>query len=168
MTSITPEQLVEATKATIQAAKYCFLITISTSGHPNARLMQPHLLESDLTIWFGTSASSRKVREIRYDGRVTAAYHDPEETAYVTLLGSAEVVDDPDLQRTYWREDWLDFFPGGPETDDYLLIKFTPFRVEVLNFARDVVPRPYGLRPAVMVRAGETWVVLEGEDVTPK
>ena len=54
------------------------------------------------------------------------------------------------------------FWPAGPEGDDYVLIKFTPFRIELMSIYRNVVPDPR-LQPAVLVRDGEEWVVAENE-----
>jgi hypothetical protein len=33
--------------------------------------------------------------------------------------------------------------------------------MELMNFARDVTPEPFGLQPAALVRSGASWV-LEG------
>jgi general stress protein 26 len=159
MRLITPELVIEATKASMRSAQYCFLITLSRSGEPHARLVQPFEPEQDLTIWVGTWAESRKVREIQRNSRVTMAFHDKEDTAYVTLSGSAKVESDTTKRRMYWREDWIGFPPQGPEGDDYVLIKFVPSRIELMNFGRGILPKPYGLRPAVLVRSGESWVV---------
>ncbi|MFN8459693.1 MAG: pyridoxamine 5'-phosphate oxidase family protein, partial [Anaerolineae bacterium] len=103
---MTSEHLLEVAVATIKAAEYCFLITLSEAGQANARLMQPFEPEPDLTIWFGASPTSRKVQEIRRASQVTLAYHYAQENAYAILSGSAQVVDDLSLKRKYWRESW--------------------------------------------------------------
>ncbi len=159
MRQISAKQVLEAAKASIKSAEYCFLITLSASGEAQARLVQPFEPEQDLTIWFGTSPETRKVSEIQLDSRATVAVHDAKETAYVTLLGSAQVERDINKKRKYWREEWAAFTPGGPEGDDYVLIKFAPSRIELMNFARGILPKPYGLRPAILVRSGDSWVV---------
>ena len=145
----------------MRSAEYCFLITLSESGEPHARLVQPFEPEQDLTIWVGTWKESRKVGEIQKDNRVTLAFHDKEDTAYVTLLGSAQLEKDIKKRRKYWRRDWIGFLPKGPEGDDYVLIRFIPSRIELMNFGRGILPKPYGLRPAVLVRSGESWVVAD-------
>ena len=161
MRKITAERVLEAAKAGIKAAEYCFLITLSASGEPHARLVQPFEPEQDWTIWVGTSPETRKVSEIQMDSRVTLAVHDAKDTAYVALLGTAQVERDIDKKRKYWRREWVAFTPGGPEGDDYVLIKFFPSRIELMSFGRGILPKPYGLRPAVLVRSGDSWVVEE-------
>jgi len=161
METMTVDSLLEITRATIKAAEFCFLVTLSESGQPNARLMQPFEPEADLTIWFGTSPKTRKVQEIQRDNRVTLGYEYAPEGAYVTLIGTAQIEDDISKRRQYWRESFADFWPSGPESDDYVLIKFVPSRIELMNMAQEVAPAPYGLKPAILVRAGEAWVVAE-------
>lgn len=159
MASMTPEYLLEVAVATIKAAEYCFLITLSESGPANARLMQPFEPEPDLTVWFGASPKSRKAQEIRRASQVTLAYHYAQENAYVILSGSAQVVHDLTLKRKYWRQSWRTFWPGGPESDEYALIKFTPTQIELMNFAQEVTLQPYGLQPALLVKEDDRWVV---------
>lgn len=156
------EVWLEIAKGTIEGAEYCFLITQTESGWAHARLMHPFKPEQDLTIWFGASPRSRKVREIGRNNQVTVTYENPREHAYVTLLGHAQVESDIDVRRKYWREEWARFWPAGPVSDDYVLIKFVPSRIELMNLIRKVAPGPR-TQPAVLVRAGEAWVVAGDE-----
>lgn len=157
------EQLLGAARATMEASEYCFLITSGPEG-ADARLMQPFAPDEDLTVRFGTSKGSRKAREILAEGRAMVAYSDPTEVAYVVLKGTATLEGDPEQRRRYWREDWRTFYPGGPEDEDYVLIRFAPDRVELMNFTREVTPPPYGLRPAILAREGEAWRLAEEEE----
>lgn len=88
------EHLFAVAARTIRAAEYCFLVTLAASGQPHVRLMQPFAPEDDLTIWFGTNPQSRKIQEIQRDSRVALSFHHAAETAYVTLVGTAQMVDD--------------------------------------------------------------------------
>jgi general stress protein 26 len=161
MRPLTAEFLLETAKSCMKGAEYCFLITLGDEGEPNARLVQPFEPEEDMTIWVGTWSKSRKAKEIQKDSRVTLAFHDKEGTAYVTLLGKAQIESDTNLKRKYWREEWLGFLPQGPDGVDYVLVKFMPLRIELMSFSRGVLPRPYGLRPAVAHRSEDLWVVAD-------
>jgi general stress protein 26 len=163
MRRITAELLLETAKSTIKAAEYCFLITVGEKGEPHARLVQPFEPEEDMTIWIGTWARSRKVQEIQQDRRVTLAFHDKEGTAYVTLMGTAQIESDTKMKRKYWREEWIGFIPQGADGDDYLLVRFIPSRIELMSFSSGVLPQPYGLRPAVAVRSEDLWVVADDD-----
>jgi len=161
MSDASSQRLLETARTTIRSAEYGFFVTIGDSGTPNARIMQPYEPEEDFTIFFGASPRARKVRDLHRNPTATIAFFDPRETAYVTLQGTGEVVDDVSLRRKYWRVYWNDFYPGGPESDDYVLIKFIPRRIEMMNFAQKVMPQPYGLRPAILIREGPGWKELD-------
>lgn len=161
MKQLTIEQLLTVAKDAIISTSYCFLISISESGQPNARLMQPYEPDEELTIYLGTSPQSRKISEITSNPKVSLTYHSPRENAYVTMIGPAVIENDLQLRRKYWREDWRIFFPGGPDSDDYTLIKFTPQRIELMNLARNICQHPYGLRPCILLREDQNWVASE-------
>jgi general stress protein 26 len=158
---MTPEYMLEIVRDTIKAVEYCFFITLSESRQANARLVQHFKPEADLVIWVGTSSKSRKVFEILNQSHTTLTFQDDREYSYVTLLGSASVETDLNQRQRYWHDDSIAYFPAGPGGDDYVLIKFVPSRIELMNFTRGVTPEPFGLRPAALVKAGECWV-LEG------
>ncbi len=161
---MTPEYLLAIARDTIEVVEYCFLITCSESGQANARLVQHFKPEADLTIWVGTSSKSRKVREICNKSHTTVTFQDDREYSYVTLLGSASVEDDLNQRQRYWHDDSIAYFPAGPKGDDYVLLKFVPSRIELMNTARNVPSESSGLRSAVLVKPGEFWV-LEGNSL---
>jgi general stress protein 26 len=161
LAEMTTEQLLDAARATIKGAEFCFFVTIGTDGRPNARLMQPFDPEPNLTIWFGASPSSRKIKDLERGNQVTLAFYDAAETAYLTVGGTATVVDDLDSRRKYWRVFWNDIYPGGPEGDDYVLIKVVPDRLEMMNFTQKTMARPYGLSPTKLVGEEGSWKLAE-------
>ncbi len=82
----------------------------------------------------------------------------------MTLTGTASIEDDQARRQRFWREQFADFWPSGPEDDGYVLIKFVPARIELMNIAQGVAPEPFGLRPVILARTGPEWVVIENED----
>lgn len=162
MKQLTIEQLLTIARDAILATQYCFLITLGESGQLNSRLMQPYEPGEDFTIYIGTSPKSRKVSEIQGNNHVTLSYHNPRENAFVTLIGTATLEGDIDLRKNYWREEWRIFFPGGADSDDYILIKFIPQRIEIMNLARNISLKPFGLRATVLHRIDDRWE-LEAE-----
>lgn len=155
----TLEHLLEVSRDTILAAQFCFLITLDEDGVPNARLMQPFEPDGNLVIHFGASADSRKVLEILSDPRAVLAYGLPDQGAYVTLKGTASIVNDPEVSARYWRESFAEYWPDGPGAAGYAVIRFVPERIEVMNFQRKVAPDPYGLKPASLIRTSMGWEV---------
>ena len=162
--TMNPKHLIEITQATLKVAEFCFLITVNKAGQAEARLMQPFEPEPDLTIWFGTSPTSRKAREIQRDNRVTLGYTHSQAGAYVSLMGTASIENDTAKKQHYWRDDFAAFWPAGPLSDAYVLIKFVPTRIELMHIGQEIAPEPFGLRPVILVRTGEDWEIEEGNN----
>jgi general stress protein 26 len=157
MTSLSLEQILDAARETILEAGFCFMITLDDAGHPSARLMQPFPPEDDLSIYFGASSDSRKVREILADPRITLGYPLPDQGAYVSMAGEASLITEPAIKLRYWRESFAEFWPNGPQDEGYAVIRFEPQRIELMNFSKKIAPEPYGLKAAVLVRENGIW-----------
>ncbi len=118
-------------------ANYCALITVDASGRPQARVMDPFPPEGDMVVWFGTNPKSRKVRQIRRDHRVTLFYFDSEGVGYVTINGTARLVDDAKEKARRWKEGWEAFYPD--RENNYLLIEVTPEKLEIISEKYDII-----------------------------
>jgi general stress protein 26 len=154
----TPEEMLRAAREVMEAAPYCFLITVDGAGQPQARLMQQFPPEADLrAVWMGTHPASRKAAQIRANPRAALACSHAAGPGYVTLTGRARLEDDPALRRKYWRPDWDAHFPGGPGGPGYILIEFTPERLELVSGAHKTGVTPASPRPPALVRRGGAW-----------
>lgn len=128
-------------------ARYCGLVTLSPGGQPQARLVDPFAPEDDFTVWIATNPVTRKVKEIRDDGRVTLFYVDPKAQGYVTVIGKATLVHDPAEKARRWKDDWLALYKDKNRGDDYQLIRVAASRVEVVSYAHGVLNDPLTWRP---------------------
>jgi general stress protein 26 len=124
----------------IEASRYCALITGGTSGDSDARTVDPFPPDEDMVIWIGTNPRSRKVAQIRRNPRVTLYYFDREGQGYVTIHGTARVVNDPKSKAKWWKDDWKSFYPDRAR--DYTLIAVTPRRLEVISEKHRVLGHP--------------------------
>ena len=135
--SFSREGLITAARETMTNTRYCALITTGRDGRAQARTMDAFAPEEDMTIWLATNPLSRKVAEIRRNPRVTLYYFDRESAAYVTIYGTARLVNDKTEKAKRWKEDWKTFYPDRDKS--YLLIRVTPERLEVVNINKGVV-----------------------------
>lgn len=158
------EQMLSIARAIMKEADYCFFMSHGESGEINARLMHPFEPDGEFNIWLGASPNSRKVREILRQNRVTLAFINPRSTAYVTMVGTAGIDSTAELKRKYWRSYWSDMYPGGPDTNEYVLIKVVPERLEFMNFANAALPQPFGLKPNGLQRKDGVWTEVESRD----
>jgi len=130
-------KIVTAAKEIMMSAPTCTLITIDDQGRPRARAMDPFAPEDDFTIWLGTNPKSRKVGQIKNDGRVTLYYLDHDDSGYVMIHGNAKIIEDQVEKEKHWKEEWKAFYPN--KRDTFVLIKVTPEWMEVISNTRGIL-----------------------------
>lgn len=158
------EDTLVTARSIMKKSDYCFFISQGTHGESNARLMHPFEPDGDFNIWLGAAPNSRKVREVVKNNKVTLTFLSPTDTAYVTILGTATIENSKEKKQTYWRAYWSDMYPGGPEAEAYTLIKVEPYKIELMNFAKSVLPQPYGLKPFGIARKENLWILITSGD----
>lgn len=139
------DTLITAAKEIMETSRYCALITLDESGHPQVRTMDPFLPNEDMVVWLGTNIYSRKVREIDNDSRVTLYYEAPNGSGYAVIQGNAYLVDDPEKMEKYWKDEWDAFYPDKDST--FSLIKVIPKKLEIIYYS-------YGI-----TGSSKTWAV---------
>jgi general stress protein 26 len=143
-------QIIAAAKEIMQTAGYCTLITIGPDGQPQARIVDPFVPDSDLTIWIATNPLTRKVQEIRRDPRVTLLYFSAATFEYVTVIGTA-VVDTDSLHKVgRWKGAWAAMYKNQNRGEDYMLFRVKPSRLEVISMRRGMRNDPKTWRPVIL------------------
>jgi general stress protein 26 len=133
----------------LSLAPYGFVIT-TRAGVPAARLTEHLAIDDDMTVWIGTSPSSRKAAEITDDPAVVYAVESRDTLSYVSLTGRASIDDSPQRRRRLWRPHLEWFFPAGPDGGDFVLVRVAVERIELMSFSAGIHPGPYGLAPAIL------------------
>ncbi len=141
-------QLLSVAREIMTSSGNCALITQDQDGRARVRVMDPFPPENDFTVWFGTNPKSRKVTQIKNDPRVTLYYFDHKASAYVTIHGIAQLVDDPNEKEIRWKEAWKLFYPDKP--DGYLLIKVTSEYLEVISESHGITGDPATWKPPIV------------------
>ncbi|MEP1094048.1 MAG: pyridoxamine 5'-phosphate oxidase family protein [Cyclobacteriaceae bacterium] len=141
-------KLIRAAREIMFSAGTCALITLDEEGRPRVRTMDPFLPDSTMTVWFGTNIKSRKVDQIRNDPRVTLYYLDSDNTGYVMVYGTAELVDPKIEKEERWKVEWEAFYQN--KSEEYFLIKVSPEWIEVLSESRDILGDSITWKPPVV------------------
>ena len=126
------DSILKVAQIIIDSAKCKVLVTVDENGIPHAREMAPFPIEKDMKIWFGTFATSRKVKQILGNPSVAVFYYDANSQSYVSINGIARLVNDKEKKDKYWIEGWKVFYPDKDK--EYILIEVTPDRLEVCSF----------------------------------
>ena len=115
-----------------EASLFAFLATCD-SGQPRVRPVAP-IVEDDMSVWVATSTSSRKVKQIKQNPKVSLAFvQHPRGEKAATIIGEAEIVPDMEQKKRVWGlapYDLSQYFPKGPESEDYCVLKINIKKVE--------------------------------------
>ena len=109
----------------IKDTRFAMFTTRHANGHLHSRPMttQNSKVDEDDSLWFFMSRSGDPVADIGADPTVNVAYANPGKDSYVSVSGSAEIVDDADRKKRLWNKMNDAWFPGGPTDPDVALVR---------------------------------------------
>jgi general stress protein 26 len=143
----------------LKKSRYCFLITHSNRQWPSARMVQPVIDDDSLDIWIGTNPNLRKIKEIKNNPHITLTFGLDRYHANLIIYGTATIVADQAERKKHWLNSWMMFFPGGPESKDFVSLKIEPVEIELMSFKHHIVDEPFGLKPLRILKKNEGWQV---------
>jgi general stress protein 26 len=112
---------------------YCALAVIDEDGYPSASTLTISKADGINWITFLSGLGSNKAKRINKCNRGSVCINSP---AYnITLVGTLEVLTDPDIKKEMWQ-DPLGHFYSGPDDPEYCVIRFRTERYS-LFFADD-------------------------------
>ena len=147
--SVNRDSLLIAAREIMNDTHYCALTTMDSTGQPQTRTMNPFPMNPQMVTWFATSRTSRKVREIKANPKVCVYYADHVNAkGYVSITGTAEVIDDKELLLTMKRDYWS----GIPDWQNkFVLIKILPKTIDVINYKHGLNNDPNTFRAPSIV-----------------
>ena len=101
----------------------CMLVTRTEAGLRGRPMSNNGEVEYDGDTWFFSYRDTPKVEEISADPRVELAYIATERGTWLSIEGTAEVVEDEQRKRELWQKDLESWFESGPDDDRLVLIK---------------------------------------------
>ena len=109
----------------IKDIRYAMFTTRDGGGELHARPMttQNSELDEDSNLWFFMSRRGDTVADLSADPIVHVAYADPGDDRYVSVAGSATVVDDIAKKQRLWSKLAEAWFPGGIDDPDLALVR---------------------------------------------
>lgn len=104
----------------------CFISYIDSEGFPVTKAMlKPRQREGIRTFWFSTNTSSNKVKCFRDNPKASIYFMDRRYFRGVSLSGTVEVLEDPEVKERLWQEGDTLFYKEGVTDPDYCVLKFT-------------------------------------------
>lgn len=140
----------------IESIRFAMLTTRGSDGMLRSRPMTTQNTEADNPdagegLWFFMSRSSDPVSELSAEPRVNVSYADPGKDAYVSVSGSARIVDDLVIKQRLWSKMAEAWFPKGVEDPDLVLVSVEIDEAEYWNVKESKL-----VQVAKMVKAAMT------------
>lgn len=109
----------------VRDIRFAMLTTHHSNGHLHSRPVTTQNSELDDTdnIWFFMSRSGEPVADLTADPVVNVAYADPGADSYVSVSGTAMVVEDMAKKQQLWSKMAEAWFPGGVDDPDLALVR---------------------------------------------
>jgi len=109
----------------IKDIKFAMFTTRHGNGHLHARPMttQNSRMDEDSSLWFFMSRSGEPVADIEQEPEVNVVYADPDDDKYVSVSGTARVVDNLAKKEQLWNKMNEAWFQGGVTDPDLALVQ---------------------------------------------
>ena len=109
----------------IKDIRFAMFTTRHGNGHLHARPMttQNKRLEGDDSLWFFMSRGGDPVDDLKANPMVNVVYADPSSDTYVSVSGTATVLEDAGKKEQLWNKAAEAWFPGGPDDPDLALVQ---------------------------------------------
>ncbi|HEY0898362.1 MAG TPA: pyridoxamine 5'-phosphate oxidase family protein [Sphingobacteriaceae bacterium] len=122
-------QGLEKLKELAENVKVCMLCT-KHRDHLDSKPMSTISVDEAGDIWFFTEEFTEKVEQVEKDPQVCLAYSDPSKNSYLSVTGTASVINDKSKMEQLWNPILKAWFPQGLETPGIALLKVTPAHAE--------------------------------------
>lgn len=109
----------------IKDIRFAMFTTHHSNGHLHARPMttQNTRMDEDGSLWFFMSRAGETVADIETQPEVNAVYADPGADKYVSVSGTARVVESLAKKEQLWNKLDAAWFPGGAADPDLALVQ---------------------------------------------
>jgi general stress protein 26 len=107
----------------IGGLRVAMLVTMTAAGRLRSRPMVAQQVEFDGDLWFLTRRTTAKASEIRDRQQVNVSYVSPDDNRYVSVSGTATIVEDREQASALWNPSYQAWIPLGSRDPELILIK---------------------------------------------
>jgi len=103
-----------------------FISSVDENGYPNTKAMlAPVKREGIKTIYWHTNSPSMRIKQYRNNPKACIYFYDKRFFRGVMLKGIMEVVDDIEVKKEIWKDEFSMYYQGGMDGGDFIILKFT-------------------------------------------
>ena len=142
----------------IKDIRFAMFTTRHGNGHLHARPMttQNKAFESDDSLWFFMSKSGDPVDDLQREPLVGVVYADPSSDTYVSVSGTASVLDDAAKKEQLWSKLAEAWFLGGPTDPDLALVQVKVIHANYWDVKESKLVQLFAMAKAVVTRKPPT------------
>ncbi len=130
MKAQTHDENVAKLRELIKDIDFAMLTTVNEDGSLISRPMSTQQTEFDGDLWFFTSAPTGKTEDIARERQVNVAYAQPDKQRYVSVSGTALVLNDRAKMAELWSPVYKAYFPEGLDDPNLRLLKVSVRKAE--------------------------------------
>lgn len=145
----TRKEAIEKLNELIKDVQVAMLTTID-KGVLRSRPMQTQEFEFDGDLWFFSSTDTHKTDEIEKDRRVNVSYAAPNSNTYVSVSGTAEIVQDKAKIEEFWNPIYKAWFPEGLDDPTLCLLKIEVEQAEYWDSSSSTLVQVAGFVKALV------------------
>ena len=149
----------------IKDTRFAMFTTRHSNGHLHSRPMttQNSKVDEDDSLWFFMSKKGDPVADFEADPTVNVAYANPSKDQYVSVSGTAALVNDNEKKRQLWCKMAEAWFPGGPNDPDLALVQVQITHASYWDVKESKIVQLYEMAKAAMTGKPPTDLGRHGE-----
>ena len=103
-----------------------FISSIDENGFPNTKAMLPPCKREGIkAFYWHTNSPSMRIKHFKKNQKACVYFYDKRFFRGVMLKGTMEVLNDKKTKKEYWKDEYSQYYNGGFDGGDFILIKFT-------------------------------------------
>jgi general stress protein 26 len=136
----------------IKDMRFAMLTTRHGNGHLHSRPMttQNRGIDEDDALWFFMARRAEPAVDLEADAQVNVAYADPGKDCYVSVSGTAAIVDDAAQRHRLWSKITEAWFPNGPDDPEVALVRVTITHADYWDVKQNKLVQLYKMAQAAV------------------
>jgi general stress protein 26 len=110
----------------IEKQSVSFISSVDENGFPNTKAMLPPVKKKKKkTFYWHTNSPSMRIKQYRNNPKACIYFCDKRFYRGVMLKGTMEVLDNPEIKKEIWKDEFSMYYNGGMDGGDFIILKFT-------------------------------------------
>jgi general stress protein 26 len=112
----------------LDSSKVSYLGSVDEDGYPNIKAMMNIQRDGLFVHYYSTFLYSARTAQYTQNPKSCIYMSTTEDPKGLMLIGEMRVLTDPYHKELFWRDGFEVYYPDGPETENYCVLKFTASR----------------------------------------